>query len=885
MGDCGLTQSIQAFPSISLSSSFLTLSSLDTYATSEDKAPLLLVVPKMTITAFHINMSDVLFGLSENGRVELDEMLYTEYIYNRKNHSKNGSGSITEEFVVQEIESGTGVVHIATISRQLGLLTVLLRSEESSEITQKLPVDIYFTLKIRIINTTAAVIDSYPPETEVLANTSSLIDDSMDLLSDSATIFDGRSHRTQLSFRVRIGAIDESEAIDPRFGESPITTYTNSVCEGSDIQARIIPYPQISNKFRLGHVDATNLNSSDETEIILLELNIESSTSIEHMHLQDLELLATYSLINGSQALYQFNMCDIIDSPQFSCGLSLAELVEQRRTSSIEHWKSSYIRSRKMSHATFRGLNRSAYAAMDGGFYVLADNYFKEKVMAAEIEKDAAKIVVLLPVPVKFNDFQSSWLQLQVKLAPMSQQASAFPLNEMPGQACWSSLISWGGKPPLNSTIITTADFKSFTNSTNTTIDNANDYISASRRLTLRKQEKFHESLTNDDVFEIFSKFVDVGAAFSSIGSDDNRLYRTHKNLENSSAGGRRLEDTYASSLLFVNRLLNKEFGNEQRKVPAHLPHLIDVEIMEEMQIRWRNLWSNTSSHRFRSPNDMQYAFAYYHYVIHRYEAHEPDLAAFLHNEIDTNGDGFVDDNEFRTIAAIVRGKILTPEKIWEYKKCALPGLDPVVVSDDYNNTGNDNGTGNVESGQMDTHKFTIKGILNCTVIKTAFLDRMKKEKHYPLIPSTHNLGSEDDVSFEMIYDNATLTEQKLDSIRWRKTKFICLNDNAKEYTPELEMVVQDFFNAMYPTPSAFELPFGQKNPTLYTDQHRFLVTIEFTIICIADIIGALLMVYIVASSIIVFFYSHDDNVDDRGGSISGSTCTQKKGEDKKKHM
>ena len=100
-----------------------------------------------------------------------------------------------------------------------------------------------------------------------------------------------------------------------------------------------------------------------------------------------------------------------------------------------------------------------------------------------------------------------------------------------------------------------------------------------------------------------------------------------------------------------------------------------------------------------------------------------------------------------------------------------------------------------------------------------------------------------------------------------------------------MEMVVQDFFNAMYPTPSAFELPFGQKNPTLYTDHHRFLVNIEFTFICIADIIGAILMVYIVASSIVVFFYSHDDNVDDRGGSISGSTCTQKKREDKKKHI
>jgi UDP-N-acetylglucosamine-lysosomal-enzyme len=44
-------------------------------------------------------------------------------------------------------------------------------------------------------------------------------------------------------------------------------------------------------------------------------------------------------------------------------------------------------------------------------------------------------------------------------------------------------------------------------------------------------------------------------------------------------------------------------------------------EIMEEMQSRWKSEWRETSRHRFRSPRDMQYAFAYYYYLVYRNKA------------------------------------------------------------------------------------------------------------------------------------------------------------------------------------------------------------------------------------------------------------------------
>lgn len=47
---------------------------------------------------------------------------------------------------------------------------------------------------------------------------------------------------------------------------------------------------------------------------------------------------------------------------------------------------------------------------------------------------------------------------------------------------------------------------------------------------------------------------------------------------------GRQLKDTFADSLRYVNKLLNSKFGFTSRKVPAHMPHMIDRTVMQELQ-------------------------------------------------------------------------------------------------------------------------------------------------------------------------------------------------------------------------------------------------------------------------------------------------------------
>jgi hypothetical protein len=87
------------------------------------------------------------------------------------------------------------------------------------------------------------------------------------------------------------------------------------------------------------------------------------------------------------------------------------------------------------------------------------------------------------------------------------------------------------------------------------------------------------------------------------------------------------------------------------------------------------------------------------------------------------------------------------------------------------------------------------------------------------LLPSTHSLGSEKDIAFEMIGDNYTQSLGQLDSVRARQTKFICINDNIQNPTPELENALRDFYLSFFPLPSQFELPDGVRNPSLYRDE------------------------------------------------------------------
>jgi len=81
-----------------------------------------------------------------------------------------------------------------------------------------------------------------------------------------------------------------------------------------------------------------------------------------------------------------------------------------------------------------------------------------------------------------------------------------------------------------------------------------------------------------------------------------------------------------------------------------------------------------------------------------------------------------------------------------------------------------------------------------------------------------------DEVEFYMMGNNATIVQKRLDGIRAKSPKFICLNDDMnKTHAPpdDLLRAIDEFYSSFFPKPSPFELPNGQTNTFLYLDDYR----------------------------------------------------------------
>lgn len=100
----------------------------------------------------------------------------------------------------------------------------------------------------------------------------------------------------------------------------------------------------------------------------------------------------------------------------------------------------------------------------------------------------------------------------------------------------------------------------------------------------------------------------------------------------------RRLLDMYGDSLKYVNKLMNEAFGPAARKVIAHMPHMIDKNIMTKLQNKWPSQFDATSSHQLRDAHDMQYAFAYFYFLMQ--EKQDYNMSQIFQIYLDVDHDG-----------------------------------------------------------------------------------------------------------------------------------------------------------------------------------------------------------------------------------------------------
>ena len=99
--------------------------------------------------------------------------------------------------------------------------------------------------------------------------------------------------------------------------------------------------------------------------------------------------------------------------------------------------------------------------------------------------------------------------------------------------------------------------------------------------------------------------------------------------------------DAYGDSLRHVNQLYNRVFGSKARKVPAHMSHFIDVDIVKRMQTAFQPEFQVTSGNKIRSATDMQFAFSYFYFLTS--ETRGSNLSSILQG-FDTDHTGYEED-------------------------------------------------------------------------------------------------------------------------------------------------------------------------------------------------------------------------------------------------
>ncbi|KAM8714210.1 hypothetical protein ACLKA7_014363 [Drosophila subpalustris] len=261
--------------------------------------------------------------------------------------------------------------------------------------------------------------------------------------------------------------------------------------------------------------------------------------------------------------------------------------------------------------------------------------------------------------------------------------------------------------------------------------------------------------------------------------------------------------DIYSHSLIATNMLLNRAYGFKARHVLAHVGFLIERDIVEAMQQRFQQQVVETAHQRFRAATDLQYAFAYYSFLMSETQTLGVDQ---IFDEFDTDGSGTWSDREVRTCLTRIYPAPLdwSAMRFFEevVQNCSiLLGMDAnanrvvhsTLVYERY------------EDSNLPT--ITRELVCRCPLLAEAlssnFGVRAKYRYHVSPKRASHS-------NFMMLTSNLTEVVEALDRMRRNPRKFNCINDNLDAKRGEdnelVRHLLEDFYLSFFPRRSKFEL-------------------------------------------------------------------------------
>ncbi|XP_015277573.1 PREDICTED: N-acetylglucosamine-1-phosphotransferase subunits alpha/beta-like, partial [Gekko japonicus] len=298
---------------------------------------------------------------------------------------------------------------------------------------------------------------------------------------------------------------------------------------------------------------------------------------------------------------------------------------------------------------------------------------------------------------------------------------------------------------------------------------------------------------------------------FQDLLDEEEALKKEMAYFTDSKLIGRQLKDTFADSLRYVNKLLNSKFGFTSRKVPAHMPHMIDRKVMQELQDLFPEEFDKTSFHKVRHSEDMQFAFSYFYYLM---SAVQPLNVSQVFDEVDTDMSGILSDREIRTLATRIHELPLSLQD--------LTGLEQMLINCSKSlpvNITHINIIPPTQEAYYDPNlpPVTKNLLTNCKLVTDRIRKTYKDKNKYRF-----EIMGEEEVAFKMIRTNVSHVVGQLDDIRKNPRKFVCLNDNidhSHKDAQTVKAVLRDFYESMFPIPSQFELPREYRNRFLHVHE------------------------------------------------------------------
>jgi len=305
-------------------------------------------------------------------------------------------------------------------------------------------------------------------------------------------------------------------------------------------------------------------------------------------------------------------------------------------------------------------------------------------------------------------------------------------------------------------------------------------------------------SMLGDGTCDPACRTASCGWDLGDCGSHDSVSRDEEETHESQQTGSGGPGDFY-STLAYVNGVFNRagfKPPREGRRIIRHVPHLVNKRMFQDLKARFYEEYKQTEEHKFRDPEDMQFAFAYNHYLstVKMYAPSKKYAWKAAFDSLDSANEGkwFLYNNNEDGISDSVElekaRKILETDAFARVRQCA---------------------TDLFEHGQQNRTPqelpLSASDILQCDQAMDDLIDKHNLRLPFEAIVP----GDGNESLFISLKDNhihKLVTFWNLWRISRTTAKFITTNDDLSQYSPMIEEAYHSVMTCRLPDPSPFEL-------------------------------------------------------------------------------